>query len=897
MSEFIHIVRHAEALTEQEALGVLEVLVPLLLVAPGDPEAIDAAKRTIERMPHGATLTAVMDWWFTVTTGRPSPVGLAFRLPDSLPHALEQAMEMVAGLAHQGLDIPAAEWVQARRDLDRLLGSIDQYLDLDSKGATKLPAERTVWQHLKDELGPLVADLREGRRAKRFELDERKYGKLMSREGIDENSPRWGRLLKLLGECVRHVDEVVEKQAIVQPWYRREVPPLVEALPVELGLGELAPLVFRSVTGPTPRADPLGRAVTERVESRLTAAAGGVEGDDLIWLASIADTWMAKTGADVAPLAPAVARIDAVKKRIQRLKDESVNVEDAELHLLMHDIEQAEYVLDGLEARRKQGLREQALRSNLARFRTPETVRSAPTGWAVAVDEAEALLRAGDLSGAERRVRELDGDLRALRHRETLAELERLRARLAELRAPSGLLAELDGRLDEVRASSDRPVDRSILTRTQDLEQSLRAQRRQDVERRVQTARDFIDTERDLVPHDVLPELRLRLDSVASLAEDDVMAALDQATSLVEDIERLRVHRWSASEGEKALVEHVVAYCTQQLHFDQDDVRRLYVAAKTKPFVILAGLTGSGKSTIARLFAAALGADAANGRFRRIAVRPDWIDQSEVLGSINPLSNRFEPGWLAETARQCERNLDQIHVVLLDEMNLAPVEQYLAEYLSALEESRSGAERTTIPLYSQGAEPKNRDEWPASLPFPPNLVLIGTVNVDETTRVMSERVLDRANVLQLSVAVSDAHHRPRARSVRPWYVPFREWDGVCAREPDAHYHGFLVEVGEILHSAGIGVGQRAHTELERFVANAKGVLEPQISLDLGVLQRIVPKIRGFKRDLDAGLTKLEELLGENGCARSKAVLARWLDESVPDDDYLDGTDARIGLVR
>ena len=162
---------------------------------------------------------------------------------------------------------------------------------------------------------------------------------------------------------------------------------------------------------------------------------------------------------------------------------------------------------------------------------------------------------------------------------------------------------------------------------------------------------------------------------------------------------------------------------------------------------------------------------------------------------------------------------------------------------------------------------------------------------------MSERVLDRANVLQLSVAVSDAHHRPRPRSVQPWYVPFGEWDRVCVREPDAEHHDLLVEVGEILQSIGIGVGQRAHTELERFVANAKGILEPQPSLDLGLLQRIVPKIRGFKRDLDAGLEKLRELLADAVCRRSAAVLARWLEDGVPDDEYLDGTDARIGLLR
>lgn len=248
-------------------------------------------------------------------------------------------------------------------------------------------------------------------------------------------------------------------------------------------------------------------------------------------------------------------------------------------------------------------------------------------------------------------------------------------------------------------------------------------------------------------------------------------------------------------------------------------------------------------------------------------------------------------------ARQCERDPDQIHVVLLDEMNLAPVEQYLAEYLSALEEARAGSDRTRLPLYSSGLSPDNVDEWPESLAFPLNLVVIGTVNVDETTRVLSDRVLDRANVLQLSVAVSDAHHRPRTRSVQPWHVPFPEWDSICLLQPHDGHHEFLVEVSELLQGVGIGVGQRAHIELERFVTNARGILSPELSLDLGILQRIVPKIRGFKRDLADGLVELREIFESADCERSAAVISSWLDDRVSDDEFLDGTDARIGLLR
>lgn len=374
-----------------------------------------------------------------------------------------------------------------------------------------------------------------------------------------------------------------------------------------------------------------------------------------------------------------------------------------------------------------------------------------------------------------------------------------------------------------------------------------------------------------------------------------------EAFGVARDAERLceqyRVHRWSASDGEENLVRHILDYCTQDVDFNELDIRRFYVALKTKPFVIVAGLTGSGKSTLARLVAESMGATSVNGQFQRVAVRPDWIDQSEVLGFVNPTSNRFEPGWLADLLRRCEREADRMFFVLLDEMNLAPVEQYLAEVLSAMEEARSGGRDVKVPLYSRGATPANQDEWAAELTFPSNLFFIGTVNVDETTRPLSDRVIDRANVIQLTINPSDHHHGDGRAviGVKPWTVQRSEWLKVCTLRPDDSAHAFLVHVTEALRQGGIGLGMRAHVELERFLANANGVIPLEVALDFGVLQRIIPKIRGFKRDLAETLEELEELLEERKCTRCRSVVGWWRDARLSDDEYLDGTDARLAL--
>ena len=181
--------------------------------------------------------------------------------------------------------------------------------------------------------------------------------------------------------------------------------------------------------------------------------------------------------------------------------------------------------------------------------------------------------------------------------------------------------------------------------------------------------------------------------------------------------------------------------------------------------------------------------------------------------------------------------------------------------------------------------------------FPENLTIVGTVNVDETTRPLSERVIDRANVLLLSVEVSDRHHEPSAQSPGPWHVGLTEFRKVCTTEPSNELHEFLVCVADILRQAGIGVGLRAHIELERFVANAEGILDPKVALDWGVVQRIVPKIRGFKRNLVESLRELLEEFDDVGAEQSASIVRRWLDDSVSDDEFLDGTDPRLALAR
>ncbi|WP_375104766.1 McrB family protein [Paenibacillus sp. RS8] len=187
--------------------------------------------------------------------------------------------------------------------------------------------------------------------------------------------------------------------------------------------------------------------------------------------------------------------------------------------------------------------------------------------------------------------------------------------------------------------------------------------------------------------------------------------------------------------------------------FPEHLIENFYLSLKTKPFVILAGISGTGKTRLVKLFAEALGATGNNGQFTLIPVRPDWSDPADLLG-YKDLSGRFKPGPLTEVlveARNPE-NQHKPYFICMDEMNLARVEHYFSDLLSVLETQdwQEGRIQTQDLISSTMLEAPEDQVKFGSLGIPENVFLIGTVNMDETTHPFSKKVLDRANTLEFN---------------------------------------------------------------------------------------------------------------------------------------------------
>ena len=203
---------------------------------------------------------------------------------------------------------------------------------------------------------------------------------------------------------------------------------------------------------------------------------------------------------------------------------------------------------------------------------------------------------------------------------------------------------------------------------------------------------------------------------------------------------------------------------------------RPYITAiKSKPFLLLAGISGTGKSRIVRELARACWDEGSEEfkaqkpkNFEMVQVKPNWHDSSELIGYVSRVSGSpvFVAGDFLKFVAKAWENPDVPYFLCLDEMNLAPVEQYFAEYLSVVE-SRKADENgviTTDPIMKKSGEDwyriltnelttdKNvRNQFlNDGIAIPQNLIVVGTVNMDETTFSFSRKVLDRAMTIEMN---------------------------------------------------------------------------------------------------------------------------------------------------
>lgn len=288
----------------------------------------------------------------------------------------------------------------------------------------------------------------------------------------------------------------------------------------------------------------------------------------------------------------------------------------------------------------------------------------------------------------------------------------------------------------------------------------------------------------------------------------------------------------------------------------QDDlIMNFYLALKSKPFVILAGTSGTGKSKLVKLFAEAIGATSENGRYKLIAVKPDWSDSTDLLG-YRDLNGKFHAGVLTNVILRAKRTPEEPYFICLDEMNLARVEYYLSDILSIMESRKwKDEEIITDRLITEECIGSNEmeKELYKDLYIPDNLYIIGTVNMDETTFPFSKKVLDRANTIEFSYVDLDitqdkvdeqlavALHNSFLRSD---YLLLE--DCMNYEEKLNETISILKEINEVLFKSNLHFGYRIRDEICFYITynHVYDLIRFNQAMDNGVLQKILPRIQG-----------------------------------------------------
>ena len=296
-------------------------------------------------------------------------------------------------------------------------------------------------------------------------------------------------------------------------------------------------------------------------------------------------------------------------------------------------------------------------------------------------------------------------------------------------------------------------------------------------------------------------------------------------------------------------------------NYEGDLIENFYLSLKSKPFVILAGTSGTGKTRLVKLFAEAIGA-----KMKLVPVRPDWSDSSDLFGHTD-LSGNFQPGTIIDFIKQAEWDSNTPHFICLDEMNLARVEYYLSDFLSVIEtrDRKANGEIETDPLVDVDYyKDENAKVKYGRVFIPENLYIVGTVNMDETTFPFSKKVLDRANTIEFSyVNLMSKVNNKEEIAVQKLDNSFLKTEYLYLRDCDdneliENICFDLEELNQILVKANLHVGYRVRDEISFYLMNNKksDLLSKDAAFDNEIMQKILPRVQGSSAAIKDVLSEL-----------------------------------------
>ena len=373
-------------------------------------------------------------------------------------------------------------------------------------------------------------------------------------------------------------------------------------------------------------------------------------------------------------------------------------------------------------------------------------------------------------------------------------------------------------------------------------------------------------------------------------------AIVDETKNIVYNNSTERKNRWLSlipEANEHQSIEHRASpsFKTNDIILNKPQFLTYLAALRTKPFMLLAGISGTGKSRIVRKLAQATTTqpyandndrwnDNRPENFELIQVKPNWHNSMDVVGFYSNISRRYEFTPFIEFIVKAWQHKDTPYFLCLDEMNLAPVEEYFAEFLSAIESRSNDSEGNYItdpiikPFKDFGetvgknmlkhlfgeADPIDKNPlavqfYEKGLTLPPNLMVMGTVNMDETTFSFSRKVLDRA----MSVEMNEVDYDKFLSGETEAFPLLTDFNALLVNRPQKALEvkddidstkvvEYLKDVNALLEDTSFKLGYRAANEAMLYVAANNELTGEKFSmataLDEFTLMKILSRIEG-----------------------------------------------------
>jgi len=571
------------------------------------------------------------------------------------------------------------------------------------------------------------------------------------------------------------------------------------------------------------------------------------------------------------------AEVDALRRQRDEILVEHTTLSERKEEIREMDRETEEAVFNFASAKRNLDEKEEALMTVQARLDRAETL----------VGEIENFQEERDVLAAKvDNLRTELGDLRQLKLEEnnlrsTVEDLSREASRL------EGTTTSVSERLQRTISELDAAEDKRAEIQTSLSEVMTRN------EVAVSESRHLEDNRNTLEARIAL----LRAESGQLTGTGETEDPLKELKSVPQVLSQLRALNLRDLETEEDALHRVES--TMQaygLEYPRRTIRAFHTAMKvneTSQLAVLAGISGTGKSQLPRRYAEGMGIG-----FLQVPVQPRWDSPQDLMGFYNYIEGRFRPTDLARALYQLDAyNGDdkdpdlqnRMMMVLLDEMNLARVEYYFSDFLSRLE-SRPSRNQTDDEAARKDAEIELEIKMPTGQRSPRifpgyNVLFAGTMNEDESTQSLSEKVVDRANILRFAAPLSiktelTVGSIPERKALLHdrWNTWVRDHSALGSDRARVTDH--LETLVDTMRQLQRPIGHRLGGAMMSYVANypKTGGMDP-IGDPLAdqVEMRLLPKLRGV--DMDQAGHHLDTLVNFVDTTLKDTALAEAISES------------------